>query len=616
VIRAGGLALAWLLLGCHASDGPPAPSGSACAEGFVSEGALCVPRFDPCEEGQLPTFGGGCLPIGATCGEGFASDGKGSCAPVLPETDCPDGQTAIPGDSACRPVDECGTGTFGDIPDEPRTMHVDQAAAEGGDGTRIKPFRTIAEALDVTAVPVSTIAIAAGTYTCNALIRRALVVRGRCASMVNLEGSADLPAMQTLQLLGDVTVQGVSITGPYIGVGVYQGNVTLDHVRVHDTGFTAIEALSYGTRTKLAIRDSLLERGTQTALLIAGADVAVERSVLRATRMRSGKTGSGAIVRERKDVDSGVTHPGALAITRSVVSKVRQNGILVSGATLDAEGLVVRGTRPDDANSGGPGVAAQTFEGHGSKIAVRHSFLSDNVRTQLSVIGGEAIVEHTVAAHGVSEKNGRNGGGFFFGGGATYTLADSVAEKNRAFGVVAEEGVGTVARVLVRDIATSPDGIGLGIQVAFDEASFAIGHMSLDRVRIDRCPQVGFLVFGAEASASELAVFDTEPLEGVFGDAIALNTAGPAEAPIVAKLSLERSVVRRAARAGITVFGAELTVRSSQLGCSPIDVAIESSYSTLSSHEPRLDADDSSTCGCESSTTCHAQSAGLAPVAH
>jgi hypothetical protein len=575
---------------------------------------MCVPHFDSCEEGQLPTFGGGCLPIGATCGDGFASDGKGSCAPVLPESACPDGQIAIPGDSACRPIDECGAGTFGDIPDAEGTVYVDQAAAEGGDGSRAKPFRTTAEAFDVTSA--STIAIAAGTYTTNELVRRALTVRGRCASMVHLEGDMALPSLQTLQLLGDVTVRDVTITGPYIGVGVYQGNVVLDHVRVHDTGFTAVEALSYATRTKLAIRDSVLERGTQTGLFIAGAAVTVDRSVVQATRQRSGKTGAGMTVRHRKDADSGITHDGALAVHQSVVSNCRQNGILVAGAFFEGDGVVVRGTRPDDANTAGTGLAAQTFEGQASKIAVRHSFLSDNVRTQLSVIGGEATVENTVAANGVPQSDGRNGGGFFFGGGATWTLTDSVAEKDRAFGVVGEEGTGTVARVLVRDITTSPDGIGLGIQAAFDEKSFAIAHMTMERVRIDRCPQVGLLVFGAEAKASELAVFDIKPLEGIFGDGVALNTAGTGEAPMVASLSLDRSLVRRAARAGVTVFGAALSIRSSQIGCTPIDVAIESSFSTTSSHDPVLDADDSTTCGCDGASACHAQSAGLAPVAH
>src|SRR6185503_14706066 len=97
-----------------------------------------LPDDMPCPPGELPLAGGGCQPAGLPpdmpcpgeielgdgtcapaplpaidCAEGFEPDGNGGCNAILPAAACPQGQMAIPGETACHEVALCGQGTWG-----------------------------------------------------------------------------------------------------------------------------------------------------------------------------------------------------------------------------------------------------------------------------------------------------------------------------------------------------------------------------------------------------------------------------------------------------------------------------------------------------------------------
>src|SRR6185436_10488706 len=112
------------------------------------------------------------------------------CAADLPAT-CPPGSLAVPGDAACREIAPCGTGTWGDIPVEASTEHVDASYVGGAsDGTSAKPWTTIQEAVDA-AAPGAIVAVAAGSYAEDVRIDgKALRLWGVCPGEVEVVGSS------------------------------------------------------------------------------------------------------------------------------------------------------------------------------------------------------------------------------------------------------------------------------------------------------------------------------------------------------------------------------------------------------------------------------------------
>src|SRR5262245_47679263 len=101
-----------------------------CIVGCATDETETVPPVEPvvCEPLELALPDGRCVRPGMTpedCLEGFAHDGEYACLPVLPGEPCPEGQMAVPGEAACRPVMACSEGKWGDIAIEPTTEHVD-----------------------------------------------------------------------------------------------------------------------------------------------------------------------------------------------------------------------------------------------------------------------------------------------------------------------------------------------------------------------------------------------------------------------------------------------------------------------------------------------------------
>ena len=84
----------------------------------------------------------------SSCAPGFEHDGEAACVPVLPADPCARGLMAVPGETTCRPVADCGSGDYGDIPVDGSTQHVDAAYAGGNsDGSAASPWTTISEAV-------------------------------------------------------------------------------------------------------------------------------------------------------------------------------------------------------------------------------------------------------------------------------------------------------------------------------------------------------------------------------------------------------------------------------------------------------------------------------------
>jgi hypothetical protein len=110
--------------------------------------------------------------VGATCvPPGVQDDGceagarliDGACEAVIAAR-CPPGEVPVVGSEACEALMDCGTGTWGDLPIDASTQHVDGAYGGGdSDGSAARPWITIGAAVGA-AVDGARVVVAAGSY--------------------------------------------------------------------------------------------------------------------------------------------------------------------------------------------------------------------------------------------------------------------------------------------------------------------------------------------------------------------------------------------------------------------------------------------------------------------
>ena len=254
------LGFALVLLGATACDdesgnesGADGGSPSSCPPGLTGLGAACVPALESCPADSVPVAGGGCQQVGvAACPGGLATPG-GACAPVgsraacpagwtrgtggwceprLPSAACPQGARTVVGQATCRPVGECGSGTYGEIKATAKTVFVDGSHAGGSsDGTQAKPYTSIGAAL-AAAPSGAEIAVAAGEYAEDVTLTGPTTLVGRCAGMVTIKGASTAAKSSALRIVGSgAAVRGVTVTGPSTGVHLV-GSAALERVVV------------------------------------------------------------------------------------------------------------------------------------------------------------------------------------------------------------------------------------------------------------------------------------------------------------------------------------------------------------------------------------------------
>src|SRR5262245_50579203 len=110
------LALGLTVSGCEGES--PRSSGGAADAGVDAEAG--TGGEGGCAPGEASLAGGECQPAGVpagACGQGFVSDANGGCKAVLPDVPCDPGTMALPGETTCREVMDCGAGPWAlDLP--------------------------------------------------------------------------------------------------------------------------------------------------------------------------------------------------------------------------------------------------------------------------------------------------------------------------------------------------------------------------------------------------------------------------------------------------------------------------------------------------------------------
>lgn len=567
-----------LLAGCNASESEPIASETtpACLPPTRLVGSACLEpgvQDNGCPAGALGLEDGSCLPAGVVaCADGFVHEGDG-CEPILPAAPCAKGTMAVPGDAACRAVMPCGSGKWGDLPVDGTTEHVDGSyTGASSDGSAAAPWTTVGAAVSA-AAPGALVAVAEGSYL-EAVTISGKPVRlwGVCPEKVEIVGPDT--ELDTLVVTGasGAEVGGLAITG-LVAYGVFvsgSSDVVLDRLWVHDVAGRGIDLEDSLGTTSVRVTDTLVEQCVDIGTYVAGAEVTVERSVVRGTlpSMSDQRFGRGLSV-----------HPGPIsgsasqsAVRSSLVEQNREVGVAIVGSEIDLEGSVVRGTLPQAADQRlGRGIEVRRSEttGVASIALVRGSLIDRNHEAGAIFYASETTIEGTVVRGTLPQAaDGLFGAGVVVEGSATVeapstaVVRASLVEKNHDLGMFILGSDATVESTVVR--GTLPQafdqsfGSGIGIQSnpATTTPSTAVVRASVVADNHDH----GMFIFGANVTVEGTIVSRTllQTSDQRWGRGIGIQSNPETGAP--STVVLRASLVEQSHDVGVYVSGSEVSL--------------------------------------------------------
>lgn len=377
---------------------PPLSETLACGSG---------PTIRLCAKASAGCFGSDCVPVGVPwiCPSGFVQ----AATPTAPGRTVP----------SCTPdPDDCGTDEYGGVSEAPTARFVNGAAAKGGDGSRAKPFVTIAEG--VAAAPAGgAVAIAAGTYVENIQITKPLLIAGRCAAQVIIQGPMLGPIVYVKHAAGSgkVTLRRLRITGEGNGVAlVGAGDSRLERVAitaVSGTGLSASAGTFVLTRSLIApfMSKGGMAPGGMGVEVVGSAHATIEEVRISSARQAGMFARGKEVVLEARSVliDGMRDHPTAVAGSKCLLADTAaqvdlrslrctdfgQVGVALFGDGTHgvARGLLVDGA-PDLTGGAQSGLGLQIVEGahlelYGARLSGNRGFgaLVKNAGTTVKALG-------------------------------------------------------------------------------------------------------------------------------------------------------------------------------------------------------------------------------------
>jgi hypothetical protein len=616
-------ALLWILCSlCACGDDGDEPS--SCAPPNRVGGEACIApgvQDDGCPAGTLgPALGGAegtCRPAGIVegeCGDGFVHDGDVGCEPILPAESCPDGLMAVPGDSACHPVMDCGAGTWGDIAIEPGTQFVDASFSGASDGSMAAPWATITDAV-AAAPPGGLVAIAAGSYVEDLLISNKPVrLHGVCPAQIELVGTG--VAQAALRIFGGANgseVRGIAVRGPGIGVALEGSTeVLLDRLHVHDNASRGVNVQSDSGTTSFTLRASLLERNHELGVYVSGSQALVEASVVRDTLPDAqGLFGRGIGIQASATTGA----PSLGTVRASLLERNHDLGVLVAGSEAHVEASVVRDTLPDAQGRFGRGISIVPSPATGAPAlaTVRASLLERNHELGVYVLGSEALVEASVVRDTLPDAQGIGGRAIGIEpdpdalAPSLATVRASLLERNHEFGVFLSGSEVVVEATVVRDTLPDAQGrFGRGINIQYDPDTLAPSLATVRASLVERSRDAGIFVAGAAVTVEGCFVAATTPRDdGSFGDGLVALFEG-----VPTNVFLDASTIEDSARAGLSNFGAFVSLGATAVRCAAFELEGEK----WDGSEFRFEDRGGNACGCPTADqVCEAVSAGLEP---
>lgn len=523
---------------------------------------------------------------------------------------------AIPGETVCREVAPCGSGTWGDIPVEPgATQYVDASYAGGGsDGTAAKPWTKVQDAIDA-AGSGDIVAVAAGEYFESLVITNKVRLYGKCPAEVMIfkvaqDASQNGPVVTVFgpKSMG-TEIHGVKITTiTDHGVDVRaSGDVLIDRTWIVDTSFSGM--ILKKNEGPVTVRASLVESARSAGITMSGSELVIEDSVVRDTELDPIQHNAGVAV------DASY---GKLTVRSSVIEGNRQSSVYVVGSGATIERSVVRDTVTDQKGENGFGVMvfSDIAAGAPASLSMVSSVVERNRTVGVALFGATGSVVATSIRDTMPDDHGQFGFGFYVSSveasGASPSapgsgsLTSSVVERSHAVGAVIVGADGVIESSIVRDTQPSPSGFGgRGVALQHDSLSGQPTSGTIRASLIERSQEMGVSVIGASATIDASLIRDTTPnAEGRFGDGVVVIYRPEAEASaVVTGLRVEGS-----ARAGLSNFGAKVSLGATVLSCSAFDMEGE----PYSSRPFAFENLGGNACGCPVATdSCEALSAGI-----
>lgn len=477
------------------ADGAALPELGACPGGWVRlADRSCVPPIMACAPGDDPADPR-CLPGGVrtaaltpwSCPAGWRSDRDQGCVPTLRE-DCPAGTGALP-DGTCTDTARCAEGTFPDVPAGVEPARVLWVDAAAPEGGDGSRARPLRDLSEAfrRVQDQGAILLAAGRYPVFAEPRRVITVRGVCASRVTLVPLAVPPAPSLL------------------------------HARDVDAAVTLEDLSAETERTRLIDVE-------QTARVTVRRVAFRSRGALMAL-LRSGAQGEFSEVTHRVLVrGDGVGN--ALVEARESRVQVRRCAVSGEGAIL-ARLDRVAASRIED--SAAVNAAAGIYAESDSVLAVsRVAVEGRGVAHGLWALNSEAdVTDLSVRRCSVRASFG------------TRLRATRLSVTD---GTVEVLSPGTFATLT--DLAVSWTNAAPRIASTCVDVN-GMAHAQAQRVRLSRCNEVAaFAYLLGDLELDDAWIHDPQP------DAQGLLGVGAASA-LGARISLQRTVIERAAMAGI-----------------------------------------------------------------
>jgi hypothetical protein len=582
----------WLVLALVACSGDDETTDT-------SSGAGAGPPIG-CAPGTRPLDDKSCLPAGVdVCGDGFVADGEGGCVAVLPPAPCQPPQLALPGDTACRPIAGCGSGTWGDIPSDGNTEHVDPSFGGASDGGPTAPWKTIAEAL-VAAAPTAIIALAAGDYAEPITLGgNAVTLWGRCPEMVSLHGAG--VAAIIVSGSAPVTIRGIGIDGAGRGVSVDGGNAALADLWLHDLGSIGVNVVAGGSAT---IANVLVDDVIDTGILVVGGSVQIDGVVVqRVAPIADGRFGRGI------DVEAQGSARGSLVLGHALVELVREHGIYLSGSDATIDATLVRDVAWASLTDPGRGLNGRSNAGGASVVSVTGSVIERVHDSGIWCGDCEIAVATTTLRDTLPDPDGNYGYGIALfaltvapppGRIEKCALIRTATAGFLTFGASAE-----VESLLVVDPPPEATTGLFGRGAGSEPYSGFVGELTIRWSRFLRTTDAGIIVFGGPGvvEASEIDTVAPVAQDQSFGDGIATI---PETMP--GTLTITGTRVTGAARGGIANFGGWVTLGSSTIVCNGFDLDGEAIAGPFT-----FDDIGGNVCGCGELGPCKAFSAALSP---
>jgi len=452
------------------------------------------------------------------------------------------------GDSSCREVASCGSGTWGDIVTDSNTHYVNSSYSGPSDGSINQPHKSVMAA--VNAAPSGAIvAIAAGTYTEYVTVfNKSLRLRGRCPSMVEIVATNSAQMAIVLSDAGGSELSGLQIRGPAIGVVIDDSTkVLLDQLWIHHNTGTGLHVQSTAGPASVTLRGSLLESNLARGITVSGSTVAVEQSLIRDTTEESGFGVGIDAIKENNNISD-------IQISGSVFERNVESDVVIRGSKLSLVGSLIRDSQDKSNQIATGSINLQSLNSSQSEATIQQLVVERAVGTAVSVHDSTATIDNTTVVDTKLDSKPGPAAGILFDD-STGTVKHCWISKTPGGGLVTVGSKVDIEAVVVSQTSTDPEGYGAGIAIQSLVDGTASSEATVKSSLVSDSQATGIYVYGSTADIETTLVSSTvQATVGELGHG--LHVQGSVNGATRSAVTMKRGVIEDSAATGVYALGA------------------------------------------------------------